>query len=284
MVNGFPVDSLGRLKFEDDEPFEADYLFIAPIHPYFLNPGENRLRIGAGGGGAIVIVSWDYVNGKQHEELLRDSLPAEGEHTFSWASKVPKRPWATGVKIEANDATKRRVYAETVGLHSKLEALSAAAAKKEPTADAAAALKKKLIDSTRDFIEASQLRGKPYRLIDQILEAATERALPGNPAGTLELQPIDAFEELELEVFAGGKLARLKPASGAPLFAFISNLPDGPRGRTGTTKLAFDAWYRQNDQGAWELDALFPRLAPGTWTHFEQGPYELEDLFRLSNF
>jgi hypothetical protein len=169
-------------------------------------------------------------------------------------------------------------------LHAKLEALSATAANNESTADAAAALKKKLMESTRDFIEASQLRGKPYRLIDQILEAATVRALPGNPAGSLELQPVAAADELELEVFAGGTLARLKPATGAPLFEFISNLPDGPRGRIGTTKLAFDAWYRQNDQGAWKLDALFPRLAPGTWTQFEQNPYALEDLFRLSNF
>jgi hypothetical protein len=283
-VNGFRVDSLGRLKFADGEPFEADYLSIAPIHPYFLNPGDNRLHIGAGDGGAIAVVSWDYVEGDQHQELLRVSLPAEGEHIFSWASKVPKRPWATGVQIQVNEGTKQGLYSEVAGLHSKLQALSAAAAKEEPTADAAAALEKEWIDSTRDFVEASKLRGKPYRLIDQILEAATARALPGKPAGSLELQPFAAAERLELEVFAGGTLARLKPASGAPLFAFVSNLPDGPRGQTGTTRLAFDPWYRQNDRGAWQLDALFPRLAPGTWTHFEQGPYELEDLFRLSNF
>jgi hypothetical protein len=283
-VNGFPVDLLGRLQVVGGVPFETDYLNIAPIHPYFLNPGENRLHIGSEGGGAIAIVSWDYVGGKQHEELLRISLPATGEHTFSWASRVPKRSWATGVQIEANDATKRRIYAETAGLHSKVVALYAAAAKKEPTADAAAALKKKWTQSTGDFIQASQLRGKPYRLIDQILEAATERSLPGNPAGSLELQPLAAAEELQLEVFAGGTLARLKPATGTPVFAFISNLPDGPRRRTGTTKLAFDAWYRLNAQGAWELDALFPRLAPGTWTHFEQNPYAVESLFRLSNF
>jgi hypothetical protein len=283
-INGFPVDSLGRLKFDDNEPFEADYLSIAPIHPYFLNPGENRVHIGSGDGGAIAIVIWDYVQGDQHQELLRDSLPGEGEHKFSWASKLPKRRWATGVQIEPNDATKTGLYDETGRLYSKLQALSTAATNEEQTADAAAALKKELLESTRDFVDASKLRGKPYRLVDQILEAATVRALPGKPAGSLELQPFAAVEELELEVFAGGTLARLKPASGAPLFAFVSNLPDGPRGQTGTTKLAFDAWYRQNDQGAWELDALFPRLAPGTWTHFEQGPYELEDLFRLSNF
>jgi hypothetical protein len=283
-INGFPVDSLGQLTFENGEPFEADYLSIAPIHPYFLNPGENRLHIGSGDGGAIAIVSWDYVHGDQHQEQLRASLPAEGGHTFTWSAKVPKRSWATGASIEANEATKRALYTKSVDLHSKLQALSADAAKKQSTTDAAAALKKALMQSTRAFIEASELRGKPYRLIDQMIEAATVRALPGNRAGSLELQPLAMAEELELEVFAGGTLARLKPASGAPLFAFISNLPDGPRGQTGTTKLAFDVWYRQNHQGEWELDALFPRLAPGTWTHFEQGPYALEDLFRLSNF
>jgi hypothetical protein len=283
-VNGFPVDLLGRIKVDDGVPFEADYLSVAPIHPYFLNPGENRLQIGSEGGGAIAIVSWDYVGGEKHEELLRVALPAQGEHTFSWDSKVPKRGWATGVKIEANDATKRRVYAETAGLHSKLEALYSAAAKKESTAEAAAALKKKLTQSTSDFIEASKLRGKPYRLIDQILEAATVRALPGNPAGSLVLKPIARAEELELDVFAGGTLARVKPASGTPLFEFVSTLDDGPRGEPNTTQLAFDAWYRQNSQGAWELDALFPRLAPGTWSQFELRPSRLEDLFRLSNF
>lgn len=176
MVNGFPVESLGRLKFEDGKPFEADYLSIAPIHPYFLNPGDNRLSIGSGGGGAIAIVSWDYVHGKQHKELLRVSLPAEGEHSFSWVSKVGKRAWAAGALIEASEATKRELNAETARFHSELEALSAAAAKKKPTTDTAAALKKKLTESTRDFIEASKLRGKPYRLIDQILEAATSRS------------------------------------------------------------------------------------------------------------
>src|SRR5262245_34156546 len=85
-VNGFPVDSLGQLKFEDGEPFVTDYRSIAPIHPYFLNPGKNRLGIDSGGGGAIAIVSWDYVHGKQHEELVRVALPTEVEHTFSCAS------------------------------------------------------------------------------------------------------------------------------------------------------------------------------------------------------
>ncbi len=283
-INGFPVDSLGLLKIEGNEPFETDYRTIAPIHPYFLNPGENRLHIGSGEGGAIAIVRWDYVQGNEHEELVRVSLPSKGDHTFSWNSKAPKRSWTTGVKIPADDSTKRRVYAETAGVHSKLQALAAAAAKNEQTHHTAMTLKKKWMDSTHEFVEASKLRGKPYRLIDQILEASTVRALPGKRAGSLELQPLEPADQLELEVFAGRTLARLKPASGAPLFTFISNLPDGPRGRTGTAKLAFDAWYRQNSKGAWELDALFPRLAPGTWTHFEQGPYALEDLFRLSNF
>ena len=174
-INGFPLDSLGRLTFADGEPFESDYQNIAPIHPYFLNPGENRIHIGPGEGGAIAIVSWDYVQGPQHQELLRVPLPAKGEQTFSWGSKVPKHRWTTGVKIPANDASKRRVYAETAGLFSKLQALSAAAAKNEATSNIAAALKKKLMESTHEFVEASKLRGKPYRLIDQILEAATVR-------------------------------------------------------------------------------------------------------------
>lgn len=287
MINGFSVDSLGKLKFDDGEPFEADYLTISPIHPYFLKSGENHLQVGPAEGnseGAIAIVSWDYVEGDQHDELLRVSLPGEGRHTFSWNSQVPKRSWETGEPIEASDVAKMALTTETTRLYSKLQSLSASAAKGESTEAAATALKGELENSTREFTKASQLRGKPYRLIDQIIEAATVRALPGKPAGSLELQPFAGSEALALEVFAGGRLARLKPASGAPLFAFVSNLPDGPRGQMGTTKLAFDAWYRQDEQGGWVLDALFPRLAPGTWTQFEQGPYELEDLFRLSNF
>lgn len=283
-VNGFSLDSLGQLLVEDGEPIDADYLRIAPIHPYFLNPGKNVIRTGAGAGGAIAIVGWDYVHGSEHEELLRITLPSEGQQTFSWMSKVPKRPWATGAKIEASEAAKQRLYAEISGLHARLQALSTAAANHQPTDDASVALRKELSESIQAFVEASELRGKPYRLIDQMLEAATVRARPGDPPGSLELQPLPPEEEVELELFAGRTLARLKQASSAPLFAFTSNLPDGPRGRTGTTVLAFDAWYRQNDQGGWELDALFPRVAPGTWTQFEVGPYELEELFRLSNF
>ena len=140
-----------------------------------------------------------------------------------------------------------------------------------------------LLSATHDQPGRARVGGHHDREVRQVrLELV--RALPGNPAGSLVLQPIAAADDLELEVFAGGKVARLKPQTGAPVFEFISNLPDGPRGRIGTTKLAFDAWYRQNGQGVWELDALFPRLAPGTWTQFEQEPYALEDLFRLSNF
>ena len=283
-INGFPLDSLGQLLIDDGEPFATDYQRIAPIHPYFLNPGENRIRVRASSGGAIAIAQWDYIHGADHKELLRINLPSEKEQTFTWNCKVPERPWVKAARIEANEGSKLALYAETAGLHSRLQSLLAAAASQKPTADISADMKKELSAATRAFIEASELRGKPYRLIDQILEAATVRARPGDPAGSLELQAFFPPEEVELEVFAGGSLARLKHSSTAPLFAFISNLNDGPRGQTGTTILAFDAWYRQNDQAGWELDALFPRKAPGTWTQFEIGPYDLEDLFRLSNF
>ena len=110
------------------------------------------------------------------------------------------------------------------------------------------------------------------------------RALPGNPAGSLELKPIAAAEELELEVFAGGTLARLKPASGAPLFEFVSNLSDGPRGADRHDQTGLRRLVSAERPGRVGARRPLPAVAPGTWTHFEQGPYRLEDLFRLSNF
>lgn len=271
-LNGFPLDSLGHLKFEDDEPFEADYDCIAPIHPYFLRTGENKIAIDTIEDGSVAIVYWDYLHGEEHAEVVRADAPAT-EGAFSWDTRVGPWPWESGAAIEKNEANKKSLYTSVVALHAELN-----------STDDAVRLKAQLTDSTQAFIAASELRGKEYRLVDQIIEATTAGAMPGKPASSLLLSGLPPADELELEVFAGGALARLKQAADAPLFTYVSTLPDGPRGQAGGAKLAFDAWYRMSDSGEWELDALYTRLAPGTWTHFQQGPYELEDLFRLSNF
>ncbi|HSI03651.1 MAG TPA: hypothetical protein VLC93_04210, partial [Myxococcota bacterium] len=62
----------------------------------------------------------------------------------------------------------------------------------------------------------------------------------------------------KLVVFAGGRLAKLVNTGGGHTFTFASNWTDGPWSSRGTDKLSFEAWYRKNAAGAWELDALYP--------------------------
>lgn len=296
-LNGFSLRTLGKLAPDDDELAgkATDYTSIMPLHPYFLKSGENRLQVFTAETSpdtpselTLTIAEWDYVYGKTLEEIWRQSclvLPFESQQpenacVFSWDGSLPQWAWQQGVALHNDEETKQKLYQEAMKIHKVLGDLAGVNADDKRVQ----ALKKEWKQSTAGFIEASEWRGKPYVFIDQVFEAATRLALPQNDFGTLELQALPEPDSLQLEIFAGGTLAKLHGKYSHPLFHFTSNLSDGPDERVGDAKLSFDLWYRKASSGQWELDAVYPRTAPNTWGGFLMNFNDLENLFRLTNF
>ena len=305
-INGFPLSNGGTLRLDDGRSgdLETDYLRIAPVHPYFLQTGANTLQtayhLDAGNvaegesgpfRGRAAITRWDYVDAASNTEIVRFATPEltaqSGEQgvaivstPFEFDGTLPTWRWTESATIEPGEDTHTALRGEVEALHRRIGSLC----ESPDDADAAAQLAGALAEVTSSFVTACELRGKPYRLIDQIVEAATAQALPGNPRGSLAWRGLPPADELELVVFARGKLARLRTASDAPFLAFWSTLADGPRGRPGGAVLAFDAWFRRSPAGAWELDALLPRTAPGTWSQFQLSGDERRELFILTGF
>ncbi len=296
-VNGFPLNTLGGLvpDFDKLAGKPTDYTSITPLHPYFLKSGGNSIQVFSGeplpdrsSEITVAIAEWDYVYGKTLQELNRLQCSVrsfadkqiEDECVFFWEnSSLSQWTWQKGVPLQNDQETKQQLHQEVVKLHNTLSKLSGASSDDEQVR----ALKEKWEKSTEEFINASEWRGKPYVFIDQVLEAATKLALPENDFGTLVFQPLPELDALQLEIFAGGTLAKLHNKYNHSLLSFTSNLADGPRGRSGDSKLSFDLWYRKND-GQWELDAIYPREAPNTWSGFLMNFNDLENLFRLTNF
>jgi hypothetical protein len=110
--------------------------------------------------------------------------------------------------------------------------------------------------STAAFIQASELRGKHFDFLDELVAAAEGRPIGTRPEKSVELTPLRT--DTGLEIFAGGALARLSFDSNAPLIAFDSTYDDGPWGSRGGTIVGCDLWYRQDDGGRWVLDAIVP--------------------------
>ena len=296
-LNGFSLRTLGKLIPDYDELAgkATDYISIMPLHPYFLKHGDNKLQVFTAETSpdtpselTLAIATWDYVYGKALEETWRqkcsvlpfESQEPEGACLFSWKGSLPHWSWQQGVALHNDEAAKQELYDEIVKLHKTLGELAGKSIDNEQVQS----LEKEWKQSTEEFIKASECRGKSYVFIDQLLEAARELALPGNDFQTLTLQPLPELEKSYLEIFAEGTLARLCGEDHQPLHKFTSNLPDGPRKRVGAVKLAFDLWYRKNNAGGWELDAIYPLKAPNTWSNFLINSSNLESLYRLTNF
>lgn len=302
-VNGFPLDLLGTLALspEQAEEIDADYQEITPIHPYFLRAGKNRLRAEYTFDAdrtaddaptpfrlQLSPTRWDYVTGEANKEITRFSSPMfkdaaaakpgvlEGD--FTWKTTLPAWGWTRGQAIAPDADSLKGLAAATRALWAELNALSGA------DAAVTVALRARLEAATAEFRTACEIRGKPSTFVADLVAAAAARALPGGPAGSLVPVEIPADENLRLQVFAGGTLARLTDANDQPVLAFLSTLKDGPRGQPNTVKISLDAWFRKNADGTWAPDALYPRTAPGTWSGFELEGRNLGELFRLSCF
>jgi hypothetical protein len=93
------------------------------------------------------------------------------------------------------------------------------------------------------------------------VEPVQDQGWVGTETGPhLSFATLPALKDLKLTIFAEGRLARLDVADKQAPFVMFSNWHDGPWSAVGTEKVAFQAWYRKNAKGEWELAALYPTM------------------------
>ncbi len=224
---------------------------------------------------------------------------------FTPTVPVPRWRWVSGVKIKPGAATTESLYAAYHQVWRTLKALHDV-----PTDAPGPSPTETLAEykaSADDFVRASQWHGKRFTFIDELVDAATKLALPGQrppstggpppkyPKGVLDapthnpddpvlpgapprlrLKELPALGATTLNVFANGTLASLTTTDGRPLLEFVSNYHDGPWGQANSTKFEAHLWFRQDAQGAWQLDAVLPgprALSDSLGTVLEQLPY-----------
>lgn len=209
-INGFPDDALRSITSTGDagevDGFETRMQRYLVLHPYFLRAEGNRLmatyrlnghHIADDDAGPwrldlrMALVDWpgmpvDQPNEYRERELARfvspdlvradDQVEKSLTGTFAWSAPLPVWSWTSGIAIEDSEKTKTSLYVEYRAFHAELVALRtahlAAPDSKQPPAMVAA-----LRASMREFIQASELRGVPYTLHEELAYAAQHWSL-----------------------------------------------------------------------------------------------------------
>jgi hypothetical protein len=204
LVNGFDTGLLISVRSNQNKQvpgLKTKLSSYCALHPYFLKRGANELRIEYaldpsyatpenGGPWAIDcrVASINYTPGKEigtnfaEKELLRLTSPTlrkggesaktkSARGTFDWA-EGPDWGWTKGEKIEDTAANRKSLEAAAAKFWNELNGL---AGKPVPASFATS-----VRASIQEFIQASELRGKRFTLLDELLETASKLALPGD--------------------------------------------------------------------------------------------------------
>ncbi len=272
-INGFRADDYGCLDADNHASVPGTEI-LCPIHPYMLRRGENRVQT-VRDGFKLAITRWDYLQSRSAVEVA--SLGAGRDVTFALELALPEWPWVHGHVINDTPEAREALFREVAAFHRSLAALRRGGSPEQ--------LSQAVLTSTAAFVQASELRGKPYTFVEELLAAAQGLPFGGRPAYSVVLRELAAPRSIEL--FAGGTLARIVTDSDQPIIVFDSTLSDGAWGGPGPTVLSCDLWYRQDDAGKWVLDAVLPErsifmVRGGTVTGISDD--HLRELFMLSVF
>jgi hypothetical protein len=278
LVNGFEASGYGCVHFDASEQPIADYELVCPIHPYFLVPGENHVKL-ADDEVDWAATRWDYLRSATNVELARGKGSAPG--TFVWDVELPTWSWVHGVQIEDNRENFEGLLAEIERFHAALQSLADGGATAQQRQDEFFA---GVRASTAEYIRASELRGKPFAFLDELRKALNGEAFGNRPPDSAFLAPIAKDEKWRLDVFAGGTLARITNDRRAPIITFTSNYSEGPWGSLGGTVLGFELWYRKDAQNKWVLDAVMPLRSTEVAQDNDTSLREREELFRHASF
>ncbi len=276
-VNGFPMAHQGCTRANQGPGSYVGIALLCPIHPYFLKRGDNRIDARTDGSD-LSITRWDYLHSKSNVELTKVGRAQSA--AFALDIALPEWPWIHGHPIGNTPENLVAVRAEVEKLHHALSHMAhggGTEASPSAFADGARA-------STAAFIHASELRGKRYQFLDELVAAAEGLPIGTRPANSVALAPVPT--DVKLEVFAGGTLAHLTNEREDPMIAFDSTYDDGPWGAKGGTIVGADPWFRQDAAGHWALDAVFPvcstSISRAETDGVEEG--DLTDLFQRSPF
>jgi hypothetical protein len=116
-----------------------------------------------------------------------------------------------------------------------------------------AKLEKELRTSTKEYVEACRI-GKQTDGINAMIALAKN---PRHKNVPLVLRDVPDVDELTMQLFAGGRLAKLVNYY-AVMIRFVGGAHDAPRGQPGPVDIGYDLWFRKNAKGQWEVDAVAP--------------------------
>ena len=280
-INGFNSENLGDQSWFDK--LQTPYETYRIIHPYYLMNGKNNVEA------AVWVQDNEYVedqaappkmhsliftltyldyknfasdkpitkieflnfNRKTATEAKKNTLSA----SFNFASQIPVWSWTHGIKIENSEKTRLSLYEAYKKFWGALNALSPVS--KTMNAAERKDFQEKLRQSTKEFVQASELRGETYEEINKLLSMATtlkDRNIP------VRLKELAEIKDLGLSIFAGGTLAKLiiEPKSffARPLYVeYAGGVHDRSPGPAGEV---FELWFRKDATGNWIVDTICP--------------------------
>jgi hypothetical protein len=204
LVNGFDAGLMISVRSNQKKQvsgLKTKLTSYCALHPYFLKRGANELRLEYTLDPSYAapedrgpwtldcrVASINYSPGKElgttfsEKELLRLTSPAlrKGEEsgmpksargTFDWP-EGPDWSWTKGEKIEDTAANRKSLEAAASKFWNELNGVAG----KPVPASLAASVRA----SVQEFIQASELRGRRFTFLDELLETASKLALPGD--------------------------------------------------------------------------------------------------------
>lgn len=276
-INDFPMDR-NEMHYCSGEEGIAGCAAYLWIHPYWLRAGENSVGIDyyAPGErtdpGTRFKATFHFHEGQRADgaleqpkvgkEIFTLSTPKfpffDEEHkrhltaAFDWKGAIPHWAWTRGNRVTPSWELQFKLYGAYQKIWSSIYAL-APGSKSELSPEQAQKFETESRESAREYLQASQLGNYP----DPFAEMLAHAKKLNHQGVTLTMRGLPAFGATTLQVFAGGRLARLVNA-GAALIRFQGGVRGAPVGSPYPIDLAYDLWFRRTSQGAWELDAIVP--------------------------
>ena len=275
-VNGFEVEKLSGASWFGELKTNLQNYFI--IHPYYLKKGMNEVKaeywvddgreVDMGDYQLIfTLTEIDYNDLKYEKNLFRfeSELLKRQENNkkvlkststiLNYNQEIKEWSWIKDPKIEDSEETKKSLYKEYVKIWSHLKSLGDK--KNQPSEKTKNEFKKSIEAGTREFVLASEMKGKKYTHISNMFEIASTLKERNIPVGLRDLIKED---ELSLKIFANGKRARLVRQKGT-LFEvdlsidFVGGAHDADPGPAGED---FCFWFKKGNRGEWIVDAVTP--------------------------
>lgn len=206
-VNDFSTRALLSVKSKEGHvrDFASRVERYSILHPYFLKNGENQITVEYQFDPSLTDPSdgpariWQLIIQVAETDSSRVDLDNHPERplvrlqspglprsetmtpkkklagTFPWKTKLPVWTWISGVKIKDTPENKQSLYEAYKQFWSNLGALYMR--ENTLTPDQKSAFQNGVRSSTREFVQACELRGHKHTFLDQLFAVAERRSL-----------------------------------------------------------------------------------------------------------